>query len=125
MPKKLILIVDDDAISRFLIQSFLKNEKDYIVHTVENGADCLKFVDDNPVDLIISDVEMDDLTGLEISEILLSQKETCNIPVILLSIRDQHEIIRESKDYSNVKKVVQKPYGVDLLLSNLKEILAA
>ena len=125
MSKKLILIVDDDAISRFLIQSFLKNEKDYIVHTVENGADCLKFVDDNPVDLIISDVEMDDLTGLEISEILLSQKETCNIPVILLSVRDQHEIARESKDYSNVKKVVQKPYGVDLLLSNLKEILAA
>ncbi len=125
MSKKLILIVDDDAISRFLIQSFLKSEKDYIVHTVENGTDCLKFVDDNPVDLIISDVEMDDLTGLEISKTLLSHEETSNIPIILLSIRDLHEITRESKDYRNVKKVVQKPYGIDLLLSNLKEILAA
>lgn len=124
MPKKSILVVDDDAISRFLIQGLLKGEDNYVVHTVENGSDCLEFIEHNHVDLVITDVEMDDLSGLEISKTLLSNEATVKIPVILLSIRDQYEITRKSKDYCNVKRVVQKPYSVDLLLPDLKEILA-
>ena len=122
MTKKLILIVDDDAISRHLIKSFLKNNDNYVVEAVENGADCLEFIKQNKVDLVITDVEMDDLTGLEISKILLSEKTTSEIPIILLSVRDQREITSESQNYSNVKKVVQKPYDFDFLLPDLKEI---
>jgi len=120
--KKLILIVDDDAISRHLIKSFLKNENDYIVKTVDNARDCLKFIQHHDVDLIISDVEMGGLDGLEMSQILFSKQETAKIPVILSSIRDKLEIARKSRNYTNVKKVAQKPYDRNLLLSDLKEI---
>ena len=122
MAKKLILVVDDDAISRYLIQAFLKTDEDYIVETVDNGHDCLSFIQHNNVDLIISDVEMEGLDGLEMSKILLSKEETSKVPIILSSIRDQLEITRKSRGYSNVKKVTQKPYDRNLLLSDLKEI---
>jgi CheY-like chemotaxis protein len=122
MAKKLILVVDDDAISRHLIKAFLKNEDDYIVETVASGRDCLSFIEHHNVDLIISDVEMEDLDGLEMSRILLSKKETSNVPIILSSIRDQSEITRKSRGYANVKKVAQKPYDRNILLSDLKEI---
>ena len=121
MNKKRILVVDDDEISRFLIQGFLRDEKNYIVDTVEDGSDCLSFIQHNNVDLIISDVEMNNVDGLELSKTLLTNKETSEIPVILSSVRDQSEIKKKSRDYTNVKKVVQKPYDRNTLLSDLKK----
>lgn len=121
MTKKIILFVDDDSISRHLIKGFLRDEENYIVKTVASAQECLNFIENNDVDLIISDVEMDDLDGLEMSKILLSKDKTSNVPVILSSIRDQIDVIRKSRDYENVKKVVQKPYDRDLLISDIKE----
>ena len=122
MSKKTILIVDDDAISRVIIQGFLKNEANYIVKSVNSGHECLNFIKNNDVDLIISDVEMDDLDGIEMSRILSSKKETSEVPVILISIKDQLEVIRRSRFYNNVKKVEQKPYCRNVLLSDLKNL---
>ncbi|MFC1589830.1 response regulator [Pseudomonadota bacterium] len=124
MSKKRILVVDDDNISRTILYGFLKNEDNYIVETVKSGRDCLNFIKLNNVDLIISDVVMDNIDGLELIETLLSKEETSKIPVILSSIKDESEIIRKSRNYSNVRKVVQKPYDRNLLVSDLKEIFA-
>lgn len=123
MEKKRILVVDDDNISRTLIKGFLKNEDNYIVDEVQDGYHCLSFMKHHHVDLIISDVEMDDINGLELSQALLLQEETANIPVILSSIRDHSEIRRKSRNFSNVKKVVQKPYSRDVLLSDVSSLL--
>jgi len=123
MDAKQILIVDDDAITRYLIQGFLKGQSNYNVQAVESGRHCLDYLEHNDVDLIISDVEMDNIDGLQLSKNLLEKKDTSNIPVILSSIRDRAEIAKQSKCYSNVKKVVQKPYDRNELLSDLKENL--
>ncbi|MDH5386824.1 MAG: response regulator [Gammaproteobacteria bacterium] len=120
MTKKTILFVDDDSISRHLIKGFLRDEENYIVKTVASAQECLNFIENNNVDLIISDVEMDDLDGIEMSKILLSKDKTCNIPVILSSIRDQLDVVRKSRDYDNVRKVTQKPYDRNILLSDIK-----
>lgn len=121
MTKKTILFVDDDSISRHLIKGFLRDEENYIVKTVASAQECLNFIENNDVDLIISDVEMDDLDGIEMSKILLSKDKTSNVPVILSSIRDQLDVVRKSRDYDNVKKVTQKPYDRNILLSDIKE----
>lgn len=125
MEEKHILIVDDDAITRHLLQGFLKKESKYIIDTAKSGRDCIEYIEKNDVDLIISDVEMDDINGLEMSQILLSKEDTSKKPVILISIRDEHEIRKQSRYFKNVKKVVQKPYDRDVLLSDLKEIFDA
>ena len=122
MEAKLILVVDDDAISRTLIKGFLKNEDNFTVDTVESGSDCLNYIEHNDVDLIISDVEMDNLDGIEMSKILLSREKYSNIPVILSSVRDESDVKRQSHDHKNIRKVVQKPYGRDQLLFDLKNI---
>ncbi|MDH5711372.1 MAG: response regulator [Gammaproteobacteria bacterium] len=123
MEKKRILVVDDDNISRTLIKGFLKNEGNYIVDTVQDGYQCLSFMKYHHVDLIISDIEMDDINGLELSQALLLMDDTANIPVILSSVRDRSEIRRKTRDFSNVKRVVQKPYNRDALLSDVSSLL--
>jgi CheY-like chemotaxis protein len=124
MPSKLILVVDDDAVSRVIIQGFLQGEPKFTVATVDNGLDCLSYLEENKVDLIISDVEMGGLDGLEMSNILLSQEATSEIPIILSSIRDKADISIECRHINNVKKVVQKPYSREHLLHDLNNILS-
>lgn len=125
MPSKLILVVDDDAVSRVLIQGFLKGERKFTVAAVDNGFDCLSYLEDNKVDLIISDVEMGGLDGLEMSDILQSREATSKIPVILSSIRDEEDISIKCRHISNVKKVVQKPYNREHLLHDINSILSS
>lgn len=123
MQQKRILIVDDDPITRLLIQSFLKTEKQYIVDSIDSARTGLLFLKNNDVDLIVSDIEMDDMDGYELSKKLLAEEDTSNIPVILLSIRDQDDVRRKSRDLSNIKKVVQKPYFREQLLSDVQELI--
>ena len=124
MKEKHILIVDDDPITRYLLRGFLKTEEHYIVTSVEDGSECINFIKHNHVDLIISDVHMEDVGGIKLSKRLLSKPGTSSTPVILLSVRDLAEIERKARECHNVKKVVQKPYNRNMLLADLVEILA-
>ena len=122
MTKKRILIVDDDAPSRLLLEHFLKHEDFYTVDVRKNGRDALDFINNYDIDLLISDVEMDGLNGLELCHSLLGNEKTSNIPVILQSVRDKSDTKRQSCDFTNVKKIAQKPYSRDQLLADIKEI---
>lgn len=123
MEQKRILIIDDDSITRLLIQSFLKTENQYIVDSIESAQSGLAFIKHNDIDLIVSDIEMDGMDGYELSQSLLLEEKTSSIPVILLSIRDEDDVRRKSRDFSNIKKVVQKPYFRDQLLSDIEELI--
>ena len=122
MYKKRILVVDDDAPSRLLLEHFLKHEDFYTVDVRKNGRDALDFINNYDIDLLISDVEMDGLNGLELCHSLLGDEKTSNIPIILQSVRDKSDIKKRSRDFTNVKKIAQKPYLRDQLLSDLKDI---
>ena len=122
MTKKRILIVDDDAPSRLLLEHFLKHEDFYTVDIRKNGRDALDFINNYDIDLLISDVEMDELNGLELCHSLLGNEKTSNIPVILQSVRDRSDTKRQSRDFTNVKKIAQKPYSRDQLFADIKEI---
>ena len=67
---------------------------------------------------------MDGLSGLELSDLLSHNPETSDIPIILISIGDEINLIRKSKNLKNVKKVIQKPYSRSDLLYDLKLLTA-
>ena len=62
-----ILIVDDERSMRELLELVLKREG-YAVHTAENGTRALEFVRQNVYDLLISDVKMPDINGIDLLE---------------------------------------------------------
>ncbi len=62
-----ILVVDDERSMRELLELVLKREG-YAVHTAENGTRALEFVRQNVYDLLISDVKMPDINGIELLE---------------------------------------------------------
>jgi len=87
MSKKRILIVDDEEHIRDLISEMLKFHG-YEVISAQDGFEALNKVKNEKVDLILLDIKLPGLDGYEVFKMLLGNKKTKNIPVIVLSASD-------------------------------------
>ena len=111
--KKRILIVDDDTTYMGLIREWLKDE--YKVSMANSGLQAIKWLGSNTVDLILLDHEMPVTTGPQVLEMLRSDDETKNIPVIFLTGKS---------DKASVMQVVSlKPEGYFLKNIEKEELL--
>jgi len=116
-----ILIVDDDDDIREIIEYSLKKEG-FKVLTAENGEEGISLAKLNSPDLIILDVMMPGMDGIEVCETLKSQPETSNIKICFLTARGE--------DYSQIAgfnagadDYVNKPVKPKVLVSRIKAIL--
>lgn len=78
-----VLIVDDEPMSRLLLQSILDSE--FRCATVESGSDAISYCVDSPPDLVLLDMNMPDIGGLEVCTALKAAQETKDIPVIFVT----------------------------------------
>ena len=85
MSKERILIVDDEKEIRELIDIYLKGE-DYETLKAENGEEALKLLEENDVDLIILDIMMPKVNGIEACLRIREQRE---MPIIMLSAKSE------------------------------------
>ncbi len=83
-----ILIVDDDKMNRLLLNTIL-SRMSYHVSEACNGTDCLKKTVTFSPDLILMDVGMPGMDGMEVTRQLKKNDETKNIPVMIISAHDQ------------------------------------
>ena len=90
-----ILLAEDDIILAELYMDRLKQEGFTVVHA-SNGEDALKFVDEYHPSLIILDIMMPKMNGLDVLKALKENEETQNIPVIIVTALVQ-EIEKISK----------------------------
>lgn len=90
--KPVVLTVDDDPIILNAVLAALK--EDYIVRPFPSGEAALKFLEKNRVDIILLDHHMPEMTGLEVLDMLQSDPELKEIPVIFLtgSVNSDDEI---------------------------------
>ncbi|MFD0793102.1 response regulator [Mucilaginibacter litoreus] len=120
-PDKRILIVEDNyELRRFLKQVFYK---DYEIYEAEDGEEGLDIAVKKIPDLIISDVMMPKMNGIELCRILKDKFETRHIPFVILtaknSIDAQIEGMQLGADY-----YFAKPLSIDLLLLTVKNIFS-
>jgi putative two-component system response regulator len=83
-----ILIVDDDKMNRLLLSTIL-SRMSYHVSEAVNGIDCLEKAGTVCPDLILLDVEMPGMDGLDVARQLKKNNETKNIPVMIISAHDE------------------------------------
>lgn len=79
-----ILVVDDSKAMRMLVAECLKSLGHELAYA-ENGADCLQFVADCAVDLILMDVEMPSINGIEATKAIREIKKDDWFPIIFLT----------------------------------------
>jgi len=108
MYKPTILIVDDEAPQRGILSGFLK-KKGYNVQESDNGADAMEIVKDETIDLVLSDLRMPKMDGME----LLKQVKEVN-PLIEVMVSTAYGTIESAVEAMQVGafNYIQKP--VDL-----------
>jgi len=121
MPAKKILVAEDDADILFLISYSLQ----YVGHKVieaTNGCEALDMAKQEQPDLIILDVRMPKVSGLEACLQLKSEASTRDIPVIFLSARGQDPEVKRGLALG-AEEYVLKPFAPEELLRRVDGIL--
>ena len=84
--RKTMLIVDDMEINRAILTQFFQDE--FHIIEAENGREALDFIKSQPIDIILLDLMMPVMTGMEVLEWLLSNPRYGDIPVIVTTSAD-------------------------------------
>lgn len=115
-----VLIVDDNADIRAYLRTILQDK--YQVNEAADGQQGLAIANEIVPDLIVSDVMMPVMNGLEFCQRVKSGTATSHIPVILLTARalSQHQI--EGYE-SGADAYITKPFSADLLLARISNLL--
>ncbi|MDR7279765.1 CheY-like chemotaxis protein [Catenuloplanes atrovinosus] len=79
-----VLVVDDNATKRYLLVSWL-SRAGYAVVEAETGADALQLVEVKPIDLVVLDVRLPDMSGFEVCERIKSNPRHSALPVVHVS----------------------------------------
>lgn len=116
-----ILVADDEPINRTLIQRRLERAG-YTVFIAENGREAVESAMTNLPDLIILDVMMPLMDGLEACRLIKSREATRDIPVIFLSARDETDI-KVSGLSLGANDYISKPFKAEELLARVEVAL--
>ena len=116
-----LLLVDDDPDILGLLQSQFRDEP-FEIFTAGEGKSALNIVHTEKPDLIVLDVNMPGLSGLEICRALKADKNTQNIPIIMLSARNE-EIDRVLGLEFGADDYVTKPFNTQELLLRIHSVL--
>ena len=90
-----ILIIDDDALLRFLFRAFLE-KNDVEVFEAENGMEALSLLEKTAIHLIITDFHMPVMNGLELLKRIRANPGTRSIPVIMITANAEEEVREEA-----------------------------
>ena len=91
MPKKILLVEDSDT-TRLTHRVMIANRTDYEVIAVANGAEALKLTATAKPDLVLMDVMMPGMDGLEVCRRMRKESATSRIPIVLLTFRRRRGI---------------------------------
>jgi diguanylate cyclase (GGDEF)-like protein len=116
-----ILIVDDEPQLRFILQTQLEHEG-YEVVAAEDGFKALSLMHPEPPDLVLLDMTMPGLPGIEVLRRMKGNYRTALVPVIFLTARADRETALEGLDAGAVDHVV-KPYDPAELLARVRRLL--
>jgi CheY-like chemotaxis protein len=114
-----ILLIEDDPIGLKLIKLFLE-AKGAIVHEYQGGLLFKNQFRPNEFDLAIVDIQMPEVSGLEVLEILRSDKTGKSFPVIAITA---NVFAEEKNQISNLgfDSLLLKPFDADQIISKIKE----
>ncbi len=112
-----VLIVEDEQKLANLIRSSIK-DLFFKVITAKDGIEGLKKFNSFKPDIIISDILMPNLNGLEMCKAI---KEQTNIPIVILSAHSQKEMLLQAIDIG-ISKYFIKPFDIESFIEYLKEL---
>lgn len=132
MKKELrVLVVDDDPTTRKIVTKMI-NKKSFAelgldlvaikAEAVESGKKALEMLEKEKIDIIICDIEMPEMDGIELCRAIRNSEENCNLPFIFLSSHKDIEVRLEALNVGG-NDYLSKPFSVQELFTRIKKVI--
>ncbi len=115
-----VLLVDDSKLARKHIKRVLQNMGIEHIVEAENGAHALTFIKEQEFDLVLTDYNMPEMDGRELSEFIRFNPATSHIPIIMVTSESSDSVHMANIQQTGVNALCDKPFEPD----EVKEILA-
>lgn len=116
-----VLVVDDDKTTRKMVSLILKS-KGYEVVTAENGMDGLQKLGLEQINLILTDMNMPYMDGIEFTRQVRANPEIAHIPIVMLTTEAEEE--EKQRAYqAGVDDYIVKPATAEQIVESMKRII--
>jgi signal transduction histidine kinase/DNA-binding response OmpR family regulator/ligand-binding sensor domain-containing protein len=115
-----LLIVDDHASIISLLENLLSEK--YFIHKARNGKHALEVLENEKIDLVISDVIMPDMDGLRLCQAIKENIQTSHIPLILLTAKGEIENRIEGLQVG-ADSYIPKPFHPEHLFVRIEKLI--
>jgi len=121
--KRKILIVDDDQELTHMLSDYLQGSGTYDIRLASSGFDAGIIIQKFRPDLMLLDVMLPDLNGLDVCRAVKGNPDTNRTKIIIISGLIEEETITELLD-AGADDYVRKPFELDSLAAKIKEHLS-
>ena len=121
-----LLIVDDSAAIRKILQRVLRETEIPLGEVIEasDGQQALELLEQRRVGLILSDINMPNMDGIELLRALRVRPEWKDVPVIMITTEGSQAKVKEAAELG-ATSYIRKPFNADQLRGKLTTILSA
>jgi len=124
-----ILIIDNDVSTVTTLKALLMSQGDFKIEVAYSGQSGLDKMNANPdYDILLLDIMMPEISGLNVCELMSKSGLLRNIPVLIMSSAlpispaEFHESLKKSDKLSVVKGVLEKPFTTEDLMSQIYKV---
>ena len=117
-----ILIVEDSSTTRALIRAIIEEMGDFQTVEARSGFDALKLLPTQDFDLIITDINMPDINGLELINFMKNNPKYRDLPLIIVSTERGEEDKKRGMALGAVAYIT-KPFNADELQKVIKQVI--
>jgi response regulator RpfG family c-di-GMP phosphodiesterase len=117
-----ILVVDDSKTIRFLVEKGL-SEAGFHVLTATNGKEGLKMIKIKEPDLILSDINMPEMDGIEFCKHVKADPDWAAVPFVVMSSHSERSLVRGMIDQGATTYIV-KPFNLEQLVVTIENLLS-
>ena len=115
-----VMIVDDSKVGRIKTNRFLVNNQ-FQTQLAEDGCDALENINADMPDIVITDVEMPNMDGFELTKQIRSNPATAHIPIIIISGNNDGYAERSKEVGADL--ILGKPYSEEDMVAQLQQFL--
>ena len=119
---KEVLVVDDSKVMREMIVACLRPENDLAFTQAASGLEAIEKLSLKPFQLVVLDLNMPDIGGIEVVEFVRTQDALRNLPIIIVTTRGD-DASRAQALAAGASRFMTKPFTPAQLLSEVRELL--
>ncbi len=118
------LIVDDSSVMRKIVERSLRQAGLDLSHVIEagNGVEALGLLDSNPVDLILCDINMPVMDGLELVRHIQTVEKLRGVPVVMITTEGSESNVIQALSLG-AKGYIRKPFTPDQVKEHVLPVL--